>query len=67
VWRQLIEARSAGLAVVLVSAMLDEVLSLADRIGVICAGQIVAEFPRGAATPREIGLWMAGVREGAGG
>ena len=63
VWRQIIEARSAGLAVVLVSAMLEEVLSLADRIGVICAGEIVAEFPRGTATPREIGLRMAGVRD----
>jgi len=63
VWRQIIDARSAGLAVVLVSAMLEEVLSLADRIGVICAGEIVAEFPRGTATPREIGLRMAGVRD----
>jgi simple sugar transport system ATP-binding protein len=63
VWRQIIEARSAGLAVVLVSAMLEEILSLADRIGVICAGAIVAEFARGAASPREIGLCMAGVKE----
>lgn len=64
VWRQIIDARSAGLAVVLVSAMLEEVFSLADRIGVICAGQIIAEFPRGTASPREIGLRMAGVRDG---
>jgi ABC-type uncharacterized transport system ATPase subunit len=58
--RQVLEARSAGLAVVLVSAMLEEILSLADRIGVIHAGEIVAEFPRGGATPREIGLYMTG-------
>ena len=58
--RQILDARSAGLAVVLVSAMLEEILSLADRIGVICAGQIVAEFPRGAASPEEIGLCMTG-------
>ncbi|MDR7520859.1 MAG: ABC transporter ATP-binding protein [Armatimonadota bacterium] len=58
--RQILEARSAGMAVLLVSAMLDEILSLADRIGVIHAGQIVAEFPRGASTPRELGLYMTG-------
>lgn len=56
--RQILDARAHGLAVLLVSAMLEEVLSLADRVGVIRAGQIVAEFPRGGATPREIGLYM---------
>ncbi len=65
VWRQIVNARSAGLAVVLVSAMLEEVLSLADRVGVICAGQIVAEFSRGTATPREIGLYMTGQKASA--
>jgi simple sugar transport system ATP-binding protein len=58
--RQILEAKARGLAVVLVSAMLEEVLSLADRVGVIHAGRIVAEFPRGGATPREIGLYMTG-------
>jgi simple sugar transport system ATP-binding protein len=56
--RQILDAKTHGLAVLLVSAMLEEVLSLADRVGVIRAGQIVAEFPRGGATPREIGLYM---------
>jgi simple sugar transport system ATP-binding protein len=64
VWTQLVEARAAGLAVVLVSAMLDEVLTLADRIGVIHAGRITAEFPRGGASPRDIGLAMTGARPG---
>jgi ABC-type uncharacterized transport system ATPase subunit len=62
VWTQIVEARAAGLAVVLVSAMLDEILTLADRIGVIHAGRMVAEFPRGGATPREIGLCMTGAQ-----
>jgi simple sugar transport system ATP-binding protein len=61
--RQILEARAGGLAVVLVSAMLDEVLSLSDRVGVIHAGRIVAEFPRGGATPREIGLYMTGSKQ----
>ncbi len=60
--RQILAAREAGMAVVLVSAMLEEVLSLADRVAVMHAGEIVAEFARGAATPREIGLYMTGAR-----
>jgi simple sugar transport system ATP-binding protein len=40
--------------------MLDEILALSDRIGVMHAGRLVAELPRGGATPREIGLYMTG-------
>ena len=61
--RQILEAKAGGLAVILVSAMLEEVLSLADRVGVIHAGRLVAEIPRGGATPREIGLYMTGARQ----
>ncbi len=38
-------ARDAGAAVLVISEDLDEVLALADRIGVMNAGRIVAEFP----------------------
>jgi simple sugar transport system ATP-binding protein len=61
--RQILEAKAGGLAVILVSAMLEEVLSLADRVGVIHAGRIVAEIPRGGATPRELGLYMTGAKQ----
>jgi general nucleoside transport system ATP-binding protein len=44
VQRWLIEARNEGVAVVLVSEDLDEVLGTADRIGVLVRGRIVAEF-----------------------
>lgn len=64
--RQILEARAGGMAVVLVSAMLEEILSLADRVAVMHAGRIVAEFPRGGATPREIGLYMTGARQAGG-
>ncbi|EGI76698.1 monosaccharide-transporting ATPase, partial [Hylemonella gracilis ATCC 19624] len=37
-------ARDAGAAVLLISEDLDEVLKLADRIGVMARGRIVAEF-----------------------
>ena len=64
--RQILEARAGGMAVVLVSAMLEEILSLADRVAVMHAGRLVAEFPRGGATPREIGLYMTGARQAGG-
>jgi ABC-type uncharacterized transport system ATPase subunit len=60
--RQLLEARANGMAVLLISANLEEVLSLSDRIGVMCSGELVAEFRRGEATPQELGLYMTGTR-----
>jgi general nucleoside transport system ATP-binding protein len=42
--RRLLAARDEGVAIVLISEDLDEVLSLSDRIGVMTAGRIVAEF-----------------------
>jgi general nucleoside transport system ATP-binding protein len=42
--RRLLAARDDGVAVVLISEDLDEVLGLSDRIGVMAAGKIVAEF-----------------------
>ncbi len=64
--RRLLEARTAGMAVLLVSANLQEVLSLADRVGVMYGGELVAEFKRGAATPAELGLYMTGSKRPAG-
>ncbi len=43
---RLLAAREAGAAVLLISEDLDEVLALADRIGVMSAGRLVAEFQR---------------------
>src|SRR5690606_10686309 len=43
--RRIIEKRDEGIAVLLISAELDEILSLADRIAVIFHGQIVATMP----------------------
>lgn len=44
VHRRLLAARDAGAAVLLISEDLDEVLGIADRIGVMTRGRIVAEF-----------------------
>ncbi|NCZ72657.1 MAG: ABC transporter ATP-binding protein, partial [Actinobacteria bacterium] len=52
---QLIAARDAGAAVLLVSAELDEILSLADRIAVISNGKIVAIFSSKEADRNTIG------------
>jgi simple sugar transport system ATP-binding protein len=46
VHQRLLAARDRGIAVVLISEDLDEVLSLSDRIGVMTRGRIVAEFQR---------------------
>jgi simple sugar transport system ATP-binding protein len=62
---RIIEARDAGVAVIVVSTELDEVAALADRIAVMYRGEIVGIVPGD--TPREtLGLMMAGERQVAG-
>ncbi|HSJ86726.1 MAG TPA: ABC transporter ATP-binding protein [Anaerolineales bacterium] len=58
---QLLEQRRKGVAVILISEDLDEILALADRIAVIYEGQIMDIVPRENATPEKLGLLMAGV------
>jgi len=59
----IIAQRDAGVAVLLVSAELDEVLSLADRVAVMYHGKIVATLPAVEATRERVGLLMAGVSD----
>jgi general nucleoside transport system ATP-binding protein len=54
------EAAADGVAVLLLSEDLDEILALADRIVVIYEGELTGEFDPGTATVEEIGLAMAG-------
>jgi len=58
--RKLIELRDKGSAVLLVSAELEEVTALADRLLVIREGSIVGEVDPKTATFEEIGLLMTG-------
>ena len=58
--KQLINKRDEGTAILLVSAELNEVLSLSDRIGVIYEGEIVDTFTAEEADEREIGRLMTG-------
>ncbi|MGK3984903.1 ABC transporter ATP-binding protein [Sorangium sp. So ce136] len=63
--REIVAARDAGAAVLLVSAELDEVLSLSDRIAVMYRGALVATRDAGAVSRTELGMLMAGVAPGA--
>jgi simple sugar transport system ATP-binding protein len=58
--RKLIELRDAGAAVLLVSAELDEVMSLSDRVVVIYEGRIVGEVDPKTVSEEQIGLMMTG-------
>jgi general nucleoside transport system ATP-binding protein len=58
--KTIVAQRDAGAAVLVVSAELDEVMSLSDRIAVIYHGKIVAVVPAGEATREDLGLLMAG-------
>jgi simple sugar transport system ATP-binding protein len=58
---QIIDQRDSGSAVLLVSAELDEILSLADRVAVMFDGRIVKTLPIEEATRERVGLLMAGV------
>jgi general nucleoside transport system ATP-binding protein len=61
--KRIIEKRDAGSAVLLVSAELDEVLELSDRIAVMYRGKLVAVLDGRTADKNEVGLLMAtGVR-----
>jgi simple sugar transport system ATP-binding protein len=54
-----VKRRSAGTAILLISAELDEVLELSDRIGVMYRGELVAVVDARSADREEIGLLMA--------
>jgi simple sugar transport system ATP-binding protein len=59
--KQIVRQRDAGAAVLLVSAELDEILSLSDRVVVMFGGRIMDTLPIEYATRNRCGLLMAGV------
>ncbi len=58
--KEIIIMRDRGVAVLLVSAELDEIMALSDRIAVMYRGQIVATVAAAEVTRELLGLWMAG-------
>ncbi len=59
---QIVAKRDAGVAVLVVSSELDEIMALADRIAVMYKGEIIDIVPRDQATREGLGLLMAGVK-----
>jgi ABC-type uncharacterized transport system ATPase subunit len=59
---QLLKQCHEGAAILLISEDLDEILTLSDRIAVIYEGQIMDIVAGDDATPKELGLLMAGVK-----
>jgi simple sugar transport system ATP-binding protein len=63
---RIVDARDKGAAVLLVSAELDEIMSLSDRIAVMYKGRILDTLEGKSAAREQLGLLMAGVtKEGA--
>jgi ABC-type uncharacterized transport system ATPase subunit len=60
--QHIVTAREAGLGVLLISAELDEILALSDRVAVMFQGTIIATMPIEEATREKLGLLMAGVK-----
>jgi simple sugar transport system ATP-binding protein len=58
--QQLLDLRSEGVAVLLISSKLDEVMALSDRLAVMYEGEIVDVVDPAEATEESVGLLMAG-------
>ena len=61
--QQIMQKRNAGCAILLVSADLDELLRLSDRLLTIYEGRITGEFQAGDIDKREISYYMTGGRK----
>ncbi|HEY58218.1 MAG TPA: ABC transporter ATP-binding protein [Anaerolineae bacterium] len=62
---QLLEQRRQGVAVLLISEDLDEILALSDRIAVMYEGRVMDVLPNENVSPERLGLLMAGVAPAA--
>ena len=56
----LVQQRDAGVAILLFSTELEEIMALSDRIAVMFEGRIVASQPANKADLNQIGLMMGG-------
>ena len=60
IWEHLRTARAQGLAVLLVSADLEELIGMSDTLYVMLRGRLVAKLDPSTATPEELGSYMTG-------
>jgi general nucleoside transport system ATP-binding protein len=63
IWDHIRTARRAGLAVLLISADLDELIGLSDTIQVMLRGRLVGTFDPQTVTPQQLGSAMTGAGE----
>jgi simple sugar transport system ATP-binding protein len=63
IWDHIRRARRDGLAVLLISADLDELIGLSDTNEVILRGRLVAKVDPSTVTPEELGSAMTGAGE----
>ena len=63
VHHKLLEAKEQGAGVLVISADLDEILAVSDRVLVINEGRIMGEFIPGQISFSEIGLMMGGIEQ----
>lgn len=61
--RRIVEQRDKGAAVLLVSAELDEILALADRVAVLYEGKLMGVLDANVANRERVGLLMAGITD----
>lgn len=64
IWDQIRQARREGLAVLLISADLDELIGLSDTLRVMYRGRLVADADPATITPEELGSAMTGAATG---
>jgi simple sugar transport system ATP-binding protein len=65
VWRRILEQKARGCAILLLSAELEEIYELSDRIVTMYEGRITGEYPP-TAPPEELGIGMTGGRAAPG-
>ncbi len=61
IYKKILELRSKGVAILLVSVELSEIISLSDRIAVMYNGSLVGVLADGEAKEEQIGMMMAGI------
>jgi simple sugar transport system ATP-binding protein len=60
IWEQLRRARASGLAVLLISADLEELIGMSDTLTVILRGRLVGTYDPKTVTPESLGVAMTG-------
>jgi len=63
IWDHIKRARREGLAVLLISADLDELIGLSDTIAVLLRGRLVGTFDPASVTPQQLGSAMTGATD----